>query len=158
MKLFIEFVAVFIMVLSFGVIFHTPRKSLWLIGLTGVISWAGFLISHKMINNVVIPSFIAASLVGISGEIFARLGKLPVTVFVIPGIIPLVPGAYAYDTMLNMLKGQYIDGIKTGIDTLMIAGAIAFAIAIVGAIAKSYKEWKYKKKNFKNLAPLRKFR
>lgn len=151
LELIIEFIAVFILVLSFGILFQTPKKSLWLIGLTGVVSWAGFLATHSVVNNLFIPTFVGASLVGISGEVFARIIKMPVTVFVIPGIIPLVPGTYAYDTMLHMIKGNYIDGIKTGIDTLMIAGAIAFAIAIVGTMAKSYKDWKYKKKQQKAL-------
>ncbi|AZR74812.1 hypothetical protein BBF96_03810 [Anoxybacter fermentans] len=129
-----ELFAAFVMVLTFGILFQAPKKSLWLLGLTGTISWAGFLLSKHLIGNVVIASFIASILVGICGEIFARIMRLPVTVFVIAGIIPLVPGIPAYDTMLFLIKGQYLEGVKTGIDTLMIAGAIALAIAIVGAI------------------------
>ncbi len=95
MKIFIDAIfqlsAAFMMVLSFGVMFQAPRKSLWLLGITGAISWAGFLLSKNLIGNVVFASFISSILVGIFSELFARLMHLPVTVFVIAGIIPLVP-------------------------------------------------------------------
>jgi uncharacterized membrane protein YjjB (DUF3815 family) len=97
------------------------------------------------VNNVIISVFIASAIVAISGELFARLMHLPVTVFVIAGIIPLVPGIAAYDTMLYLIKGQYLEGVRSGLDTLMIAGAIAFAVAVVGALAKSYKTWQMNK-------------
>lgn len=145
MTAFLQIMAAFIMVLSFGAMFQAPKKALFLLGLTGAISWSGFLIAQQLSNNTVISTFFASMLVGISGELFARLKRQPVTVFVIAGIIPLVPGIAAYDTMLHMVKGQYIDGMKAGIDTLMIAGAIAFAIAIVGAGARTYKTIKRKK-------------
>ncbi len=48
--------------------------------------------------------------------------------------------------MFYLIKGKYIEGVQTGIITLMIAGAIALAIAIVSTMAKAYKESKYKKK------------
>ncbi len=146
MKIFSELVAAFLMVLTFGIMFQAPKKSLLLLGLTGIVSWSGFFISKNLVNNVIISSFIASCLVGLCGEIFARIQRLPVTVFVIAGIIPLVPGIAAYDTMLYMIKGEYLEGIQTGIDTILIAGAIALAIAIIGAMAKSYKEWKYRRK------------
>lgn len=142
MKVVIELSAAFILVLTFGIMFQAPKKSLLLLGLTGVISWSGFFLSQRLINNAVISSFIAATLVGICGEIFSRLKYYPVTVFVIAGIIPLVPGIAAYDTILFMIKGQYLEGVKTGIDTILIAGAIALAVAIVSAIAKYYKKIK----------------
>lgn len=133
------------MVLTFGVMFQAPKRSLFLLGITGTVSWAGFLLSQVWVDNVIISVFIASAIVGISGELFARLMHLPVTVFVIAGIIPLVPGIAAYDTMLYMIKGQYLEGVRSGLDTLMIAGAIAFAVAVVGALAKSYKTWQMKK-------------
>lgn len=136
---FLGLVGAFIMVLTFGVMFQAPKKSLFLLGVTGTLSWAGFLISQLWLDNVVISVFIASVIVGFSGEIFARLMRLPVTVFIIAGIIPLVPGITAYDTMLYLIKGQYIEGVRAGLDTGMIAGAIAFAVAVVGALAKSYK-------------------
>lgn len=33
--------------------------------------------------------------------------KTPITVFSVAGIIPLVPGGLAYDTMRNVVENQY---------------------------------------------------
>ena len=141
----LQVMAAFMMVLSFGAMFQAPKKSLLLLGLTGAVSWTGFLVSQALVHNTVISIFIAAVLVGVSGEVFARINHQPVTVYVIAGIIPLVPGIAVYDTMLYLVKGLYMQGLEAGINTLMFAGAIAFAIAIVGAISKSYKTIKNKK-------------
>lgn len=135
----------FVMVLTFGIMFQAPRRSLLFLGITGLLSWGGYLFAKTQVDNVVIAVFIASAIVAVSSEVFARIMRLPVTVFVIAGIIPLVPGITAYDTMLYLIKGQYLEGVRAGLDTLMIAGAIAFAVAVVGALAKSYKMWQSKK-------------
>ncbi len=142
----LEIIAALIIVITFGAVFQAPKKSLLLLGLTGSLCWASFLFAQYLGNNIVIASFIAAFIVGICGEVFARLIKLPVTVFVIAGIIPLVPGVPAYNTMLFFIKREYIMGVEEGINTLMIAGAIAFAIALTGSGAKYYKEFKLNSK------------
>jgi len=145
MNILLELVASFILVITFGSIFQAPKKSLWLLGLTGTICWGSFIFLEQLTSyNIVISSFIASLIVGICSEIFARIMKIPVTIFVIAGIIPLVPGVPAYNTMLFILQGEYIKGLEKGINTLLIAGAIAFATAIVGAGARYYKEFKKK--------------
>ncbi|PRX29456.1 uncharacterized membrane protein YjjB (DUF3815 family) [Orenia metallireducens] len=145
MNILLELLAAFIIVITFGSIFQAPKKSLWLLGLTGTICWGSFIILEQLTSyNVIIASFISSVIVGICSELFARIMKMPVTIFVIAGIIPLVPGVPAYNTMLFILQGEYIKGLEKGINTLMIAGAIAFAIAIVGAGARYHKEFQKK--------------
>jgi len=70
-------------------------------------------------------------MVNIFSEIFARLLKNPVPIFLIPGIIPLVPGAGMYNTMTALIKNNFDTAIKTGIQTLLIAGSIAIALMLV---------------------------
>ncbi|WP_018247372.1 threonine/serine exporter family protein [Orenia marismortui] len=142
MAIILELIAAFILVITFGSVFQAPKKSLFLLGVTGALCWGSFIMAKYFTDNLVIASFLASIVVGICGEVFARIMKLPVTVFVIAGIIPLVPGVPAYDTMLFLIQGEYIQGVEKGITTLMIAAAIAFAIAIVSAGARYYKEIK----------------
>lgn len=136
MDIILQLSAAAILVLSFGILFQAPKKSLVWLSITGILGWGAFLLSQNVGSyNIITSSFVASIFIALSGEIFARVLKMPVTVFVIPGIIPLVPGVPAYNTMLSLVKGEYIQGVETGIDTLLIAGAIAFAIATIGAIA-----------------------
>ncbi|WP_408956043.1 threonine/serine exporter family protein [Natroniella sp. ANB-PHB2] len=139
MTVFFNLIAAFIMVLAFGVIFQAPKRSLWLLGVTGSISWGGFLACQNLVGDTVTSVFIASLIIGVCSELFARWIKLPATVFIISGILPLVPGIPAYNTMFFILKGDYLKGLEAGIDTLLIAGSIAFAIAITGTAARYYR-------------------
>ncbi|GAB6098580.1 threonine/serine exporter family protein [Halanaerocella petrolearia] len=147
MDIFLDLLANFILVLGYGITFQAPRNSLPLLGLTGTLSWAGLLVVQKIANNLILASFIAAIIVGICGEVFARIKKLPATVFVISGVLPLVPGVPAYHTMLYLIKDDYLSALETGLKTILIGGAISFAIAIVGAGAKYYKELRGNKRS-----------
>lgn len=81
--------------------------------------------------------FLAASLtVSFVSEILARLYKMPATIFVMPGIIPLVPGVGLYRSMLCLVRND-IDGfLSTGVRTMFISGIIAVAIAVVNTAAR----------------------
>lgn len=142
MRIVIDLAANFILVLGFGILLQAPRTGLISVGLTGTISWGGFLIASNFAGGVVFPTFIAAITVGVCGEVFARVHKLPATVFIVAGILPLVPGVPAYYMMYHMIKGEYLQGVEKAINTLMIAGAISFGIAVVGGAAKYYAELK----------------
>ncbi|MGM0502689.1 MAG: threonine/serine exporter family protein [Bacillota bacterium] len=145
MKIILELIANFILVVGFGILMQAPKNSLLTVGLTGTISWGGFLFANNLTSSIVFSTFIAAIVVGVCGEFFARINQLPATVFIVAGILPLVPGVPAYYMMYHMLEGDYLKGVENAINTLMIAGAISFGIAIVGGAAKYYAELKSSK-------------
>ena len=60
---------------------------------------------------------------------FAR--KAPVTVFLICGIFPLVPGAGIYYTGYHFFMGQDALALDKGLETIKIAIAIALGTGIV---------------------------
>ena len=57
--------------------------------------------------------------------------KTPVTVFLICGIFPLVPGAGIYYTAYYFIMGDNAMALSKGIETIKIAVAIALAIVFV---------------------------
>lgn len=68
------------------------------------------------------------------GQLFARMLKTPVTIFVIPGILPLVPGAGMYHIVDSMLRS---DGSMTSYyiaQTFIAAGMIAMSIIVVDSL------------------------
>ena len=67
----------------------------------------------------------------------ARKLKQPSIVFVIPGIIPLVPGLGMYKTMLYLLQGHYNMALSKGTDTLFVGGAISLGVLVVTSLAKT---------------------
>ena len=63
-------------------------------------------------------------------HILARIKKAPVTVFLIAGILPSVPGAGIYRTVYYLIQGDQTLSTHYLISTLHTAGAIALAIFI----------------------------
>ena len=72
-------------------------------------------------------------------EILARKLKYPAILFVIPGIIPLVPGLGMYNTMLYLIQNDYNNAIAKGADVLFVGGAISLGVLIITSLAKTFR-------------------
>lgn len=90
--------------ISFSILFNVPRDSILKSGIIGALGWVVYITINDLFSSSVGGAFIGALTIGIVGEVFARLFKKPATVFIIPGIIPLVPGATSYYTMLAIIE------------------------------------------------------
>ena len=68
-------------------------------------------------------------------ELCAVLSRTPATVFLIPGLIPLVPGGGMFQTMRAFVQGDPDTAARIGFTTLSAAGAIVLGIAISSSCA-----------------------
>ncbi len=75
--------------------------------------------------------FIASIMISLLSEIFARIHKCPVIMFLVCALIPLVPGGGMYYTMLEVVKGNIDHAIATGANTLIEAGSIVIGCLTV---------------------------
>ena len=64
-------------------------------------------------------------------RIFAIVLKTPVTIFLLAGIFPLVPGAGIYYTAYYFIQGNNALALANGISTFKVAVALAIGIALV---------------------------
>ena len=103
--------------LSFAILFACPRKSLPFCGLVGAVGWLIY-------ELAVIPLTILT-------RVFAILLKTPVTVFLLSGIFPLVPGAGIYYTAYYFIQGNNALALSNGISTFKVAVALAVGISLV---------------------------
>ena len=69
-------------------------------------------------------------------DIFARMLKDAATIFIIPGILCLVPGAKIFYTMEALLKEDFTGTAEIGLQMLLMAGAIAMGLLVMGAIIR----------------------
>lgn len=134
-----EIIAAFVGALFFSILFNIDRDSLKYGGFAGAYSWFCYKVGLYYTNNSVMAVFLAAVLVAVLSELAARKLKKPVTIFMIPGIVTLVPGALAYFTMFHFVRGDYTSGLATGAETMFSAGAIAAGIALVSILFRSGK-------------------
>lgn len=123
----VAFVFAFIATATFAVLFQAPFRSL---PVSGVIGGVGWIIYTYMRQDWEYNSFyanLAATVVlSLLSELAARIFKGPTTIFVIPGIIPLVPGLGLYQGISQIIENRY----EQGVNFLVTAGMDASAIAL----------------------------
>jgi uncharacterized membrane protein YjjB (DUF3815 family) len=143
-----EFIKLFIFSFSatigFSVLFKTPRDSLLKTGIIGALAWIINIFITNVFASPVLGMFCGALTVGIIGEVLAIYSKKPATVFIIPGIITLVPGAGMYYTILALIKKSFYEAMKIGTETIFIAAAIAIGLIISSTLSRSIKRVKNK--------------
>ncbi|WP_066403022.1 threonine/serine exporter family protein [Flavisolibacter tropicus] len=90
---------------GFGILFNVPRKSLFAIWFGGVIVG---LVKYSVLffasSSVIVASFAASLILSVYCLIIANKHQEPEIIFAIPSVIPLVPGVFAYRTMLGLIK------------------------------------------------------
>jgi uncharacterized membrane protein YjjB (DUF3815 family) len=84
--------------------------------------------------------FFAALIVALISHSFARLFKTPVTLFLIAGILPLVPGVGMYRIVYNLITNNNNMAAYYFSETMQIAGMIALAIFIMDTIFKIFQK------------------
>lgn len=145
-SLWFQIVISFIATACFGVIFNVPTKAIPACGLVGAIGWGIYYLLFNYGLDEVRASFIGAFVVSLVAHFAARKFRMPMIVFSVSGIIPLVPGGVAYNTMRNIMELDYIMGLQNGMRAFMISGAIAmglvFAEVIMQIILRSMRQGK----------------
>ncbi|NLV92882.1 MAG: threonine/serine exporter [Firmicutes bacterium] len=135
MKALLQLLASFVVGYSYGVVAQVPRRYLLAGGFVGAGTWGGYLVGMALFpGNRIVGAFFGGIAVGLGSEICARRFRAPVTAFLVPGLITLVPGADAYLTMLYFLESQWERGITSATTTLFLAGAIAAGVVLTGSV------------------------
>lgn len=126
--------AAFIAIVGFGILLEVPLKHIIHAGVAGVVCWISYLLVQRLGYSLIAAAFWSSILVALLSHIFARLFKAPVTVFLVSGILPTVPGASVYRCVYYMIQGDTSLSNAYFIETLQISGAMAMAIFIVDSI------------------------
>ena len=130
-----KFLMVTLISLGTAALYRVPRNLIPWCGLLGGIAGSTLLMFVNIIGPI-FATFIAAFAVGLLSESLARFKRVPVSIFLVPGFIPLVPGRYGYLTMRNFVEQDMISGLKMLSLTLFLAGAIAFGIFLSGTLCR----------------------
>lgn len=113
-----------------GITLRTPRPAWITVGITGMLGWA----TSEALTRQRLPELAVAvagaMVIGGLAEILARLQKQPVTVYIVSGIIPLVPGTIAYNSMLAFLERNFDRGLYLAFKAFLIASYLAAGLAL----------------------------
>ena len=124
----------FLGTVCFGLLFHVPPRHFAACGTVGAIGWLVYWAMMQMQPSSVLASLVAVIPLTIATRAFAIVRRAPVTLFLIPGIFPLVPGAGIYYTAYAFITGDTAQCAAKGAETLKIAVALALGVAVVVAI------------------------
>jgi uncharacterized membrane protein YjjP (DUF1212 family) len=78
--------------------------------------------------------FVAALAIGIFGGLVGALLRRSPLVFIVPGVLMLVPGSAGFNSILQLLTGQTISGVDAGFDTFVTAMAIAYGLMVSAVV------------------------
>ena len=128
----------FLACVGFCLVFEIKKPSfIFFASLIGAVAWAVYLLMANWFHfSAVISNLIATVAMSVLAELLARILKAPTTIFLVIGIVPLVPGGGLYYTMSHLLDGELELFTQRGLNTIAAAGAIAVGVSLVSSIAR----------------------
>ena len=133
----------FLATLAYAILFNVPKQYYTACGITGMAGWLLYL-AMCQVTTVALASFVGTLAVVLISRILTVRKKCPITIFLVSGIIPLVPGAGIYYTAYYLVTGQ-----------MSLAAAIVLGIIFVVSIPRDVFQIRYwrakrKRKRLKN--------
>lgn len=132
----IQFLLALFATAGFCIIFRVPVRDIPVCVVIGALGWVTNEVSMEYYASPVLGCFLGACVVGMLSDGSSRLFHEASTIFIIPGILCLVPGSNIFRTMYALLTDDFHDAVQVGTETLLMAGAIAVGLLTIGAILR----------------------
>ncbi|MDO5714942.1 MAG: threonine/serine exporter family protein [Tissierellia bacterium] len=128
MNYFFQFLIAAIATSGFCLYFKVPKKAIPISCFISGWIWVMFDYLQHHVDSYILPGFLAAFCIGCASELCAIFFKKPVTVFSLPCLIPLVPGAGMYYTMYHFIEGSYDLMMDIATKTFFTAASLSLGI------------------------------
>ncbi len=134
MRILIQLLSAFAGSFGFALLFGLRRRYLLPAALGGMLTWGLYLLLEALLASGFLCCLAASAFAVVYAEVLARLMRTPATLFVIPAVIPLVPGSSLYYAMSCAVQRDFIGAREYGAQTLEFALAIAAGMSFVLAV------------------------
>lgn len=125
-----QIIAAAIGTVAFSLLFSVPRIYYPYCGLIGGLGWVVYSGLISVVSSAEATFFATVGVILLS-RLFAVWERCPVTLFLIPGIFPLVPGAGVYWTSYYIVTGQLTQASVTGFEAVKVAVSIVLGIVFI---------------------------
>jgi uncharacterized membrane protein YjjB (DUF3815 family) len=115
--------------IGFGVLFNVPRETLIPCGLIGILGHLSRFALHSFGVSNEVATFFGALVVGLIGYWIARRLDRPRLVFTVTGIISMVPGIPAYETVIFFSRSDILNGLQSAVRAGLATAAIAVGLS-----------------------------
>lgn len=137
-EMIVQLVTALLGSLGFALLFQLRKGLLAAASIGGLINWAVYLLVYELVGGAFIPCFVAAAVAVIYCEVAARVLKAPVTLFLVPSVVPSVPGSALFYTMSSIVRQDWVGaksfGLKTAEFALGIAAGICLAVVVFSIV------------------------
>ncbi|BBM17922.1 membrane protein [Enterococcus avium] len=140
MNFIVNFLFSMFSTIAFSVITNIPRRAFLASGFTGAAGWMTFWILQTYFHqNIGISNFLGALMIGLISIFFSKVMHMPVIVFNVPSLVPLVPGGPAYMAVRHMMNQQFTESMEKVVTVLVTSGAIAIGFMFSNLIERALK-------------------
>jgi len=130
--------AILVASLCFGLIFRVPPKLLWSAIVSGAIGWILSRVGARFALGS-LSAFAAALGVAMFANGAARVTQRPAQLFMLPGLVLLVPGSFGFLSLEQFLRGEFLGGAAKGFEMFLVAAAIVTALLLANVIVPARK-------------------
>lgn len=132
---------------GFSLMLRLRRNRLPIVAVSTAICYSLYLLALHFSMADFVANFLASVFAAFASEFLARRVKAPVTVFLLPTILPLVPGASLYYTIESFFRSDFGRALYYFSALGRTIGAILLGIITVNTIMKCIHNYKQSKKN-----------
>ncbi len=136
--------------LGFAMLFNVPRRALVGCALGGALAYAvRTLLVQFGVAGIEAATLLGATVVGFGGVRFGHHWHVPAPVFIVPGVIPLLPGYLAFRTMIDLLtlttnapgvdQALLLTTAVNSLKTILIVGGIAAGVAVPSLLLRRHR-------------------
>ena len=134
MGIWLQVFGAFFAVMSLSVMFNVPKRYVLYDGIAAAVGWFIYLVVMQEGMSEMIAMFFSSMAIALTSHIFARIFKAPVTTFLIPGMLPLVPGVGMYRIVYYLVIGNNKMSSHYLIQTLLLAGVLALGVFVIDSL------------------------
>ncbi len=135
--------------LGFAILFNVPKRTLVACAVSGALAYGvRILLLQFGLMGIEAATFMGATVVSFLAILFGRRWHAPAPVFIVPGVIPLVPGALAFRTMVEILnlttsativnETLLLTAAISGLKTVLILFGIAAGVAVPSLLLRRH--------------------
>jgi uncharacterized membrane protein YjjP (DUF1212 family) len=126
--------ATLVAAIAFIVLFNVPRKDAPMAVLAAGIAWGAAYGAERLGISGAAGAFFGALFLGLFAHEQARRRDRPAQLMLVPGIVLLVPGAFGFVAVDQLLWGDPAQGAAGLVQTMLIAGGLSIGLVLAGAL------------------------
>ncbi len=134
LRILVLVAATIVGVLGYALMFGVGKKHFVFGILSAVLCCIAFEVSMLFSWGTFVAAMVGSAVTTVYSYIMARVLKLPATFMIVLGILPLVPGARLYYTMLGLVNSDMEMFSVNGQAALLLAAGIAVGIIAMTAL------------------------